>query len=225
MKREPNRHSAYPRTRAYNSGPFRPSWLVQYPWLHYSLFCDGAFRRACALFAQDRAGGQVVGRFVNKSFKPWSQKMTNHGSLAYHLAACTKMHQFLATYEELSKSINTQIVSQAQKQCEENQLVIKSLLKVNMLLGRQALAFRGHREDKLVLIDQSDQDSNNQGNFIELVHFRAETDIVLARHLKNAPKSAKYMSKTLVGNQIRFEIINEIIPAKFYSITSAKMIQ
>ena len=144
LKREPNPHSsAYPHTRPYNSGPFRqfqPSWLLQYPWLHYSPFCDGAFCRACALFAPDRAGGQVMGQFVTKPFKSWanqSQKMTNHGSLAYHLTACTKMQEFLATYKEPSKAINTQLDSQAQKQLEENHIVILSLLKVTMLLGKQ----------------------------------------------------------------------------------------
>ena len=93
-----------------------------------------------------------------------------------------------------------------------------------MLLGKQGLAFRGHGDDKIVLIDQ---ESNNPGNFIELVHFRAETATVLARHLKNAPKNAKYMSKTIqnqmVGNQIRSEIINEIRSAKFYSIIADEL--
>ena len=104
LKREPKPHSsAYPRTRPYDSGPFhqfKPSWLVQYPWLHYSPFCDSAFCRACALFAPDRAGGQVVGQFVTKPFKSWanqSQKMTNHSSLSYYLMACTKLHEILAT--------------------------------------------------------------------------------------------------------------------------------
>ena len=75
LKREPTLHpSAYPRTCPYASGPFRqfqPSWLVQYPWLHYSPFCDGAFCRACAFFAPEKAGGQVLGQFVTKPFKSW----------------------------------------------------------------------------------------------------------------------------------------------------------
>ena len=143
LKRESNPHpSAYPRTRPYSSGTFRqfqPSWLVQYPWLHYSAFCDGAFCRACALFAPERIGGQVLGQFVTKPFTIWanqSQKMTNHSSLEYHLVACTKMRAFLATYEQPSKAINTQLDNQAQKQLEENQVVVESLFKITMLLGK-----------------------------------------------------------------------------------------
>ena len=44
--------STYPRTRPYKTSSFRqfqPSWTKQQPWLHYSLFADGAFCRACAL--------------------------------------------------------------------------------------------------------------------------------------------------------------------------------
>ena len=182
------------------------------------------------MFAPDRAGGQVVGQFVTKPFKSWanqSQKMTNHGSLFYHLMACTKMHEFLATYEEPSKAINTQLGSQAQKQHEENRLVIESLFKVTMLLGKQGLAFRGHRDDKIVLLEHSVVESENH---IELVYFRAETDTVLAKHLNNAPKNAKYTSKTIqnqmiymVANKIRSEIINYILSAQFYSIIADEL--
>ena len=34
---------------------------------------------------------------------------------------------------------------------------------------------------------------NKNGNFLELVEFRARTDALLASHLQNAPKSARYM--------------------------------
>ena len=92
-------------------------------------------------------------------------------------------------------------------------------------LRKQGLAYRGHRDDKVSFAEQYDQGSHNPGNFIELVRFRAETDPVLAKHLKNAPKNAKYTSKTIqnqmisiVGDHIRSEIIQEIKSAKFYSI-------
>ena len=63
----------------------------------------------------------------------------------------TKMYEFLATYEEPSKAINTQLDSQAQKQLEENQLVIESLFKVTMLLRKQGLTFHGHRGDNCAI--------------------------------------------------------------------------
>ena len=54
---------------------------------------------------------------------------------------------------------------------------------------------------------------SNEGNFIQLVRFRAETDPVLADHLANSPENATYTSKTIqnelinvVGNTIQRDI-------------------
>ena len=68
-----------------------------------------------------------------------------------------------------------------------NQKVVESLLKIVMLCGKQGLALRGHRDDK---IDWSHVSAEhpNEGNFVKLVRFRAETDQVLATHLANSPR-------------------------------------
>ncbi len=65
----------------------------------------------------------------------------------------------------------------------------------------------------------------NEGNFIELVRFRAETDKILADHLSHAPKNAQYTSKNVqnelikvVGDEISCGILEEVRVAKFYSI-------
>ena len=69
--------------------------------------------------------------------------------------------------------------------------------------------------------------SFNEGNFIQLVHFRAETDPILAKHLlvAESPKNARYTSKGIqnelidvVGNSIHSTIIAEVQQAKLYSI-------
>ena len=62
----------------------------------------------------------------------------------------------------------------------------------------------------------------NAGNFIECVYFRAQTDGILANHLKAAPKNATHLSKTIqndfiqiVGNTVRNKIISDIKSAIF----------
>ena len=67
--------------------------------------------------------------------------------------------------------------------------------------------------------------SGNHGNFIALVNFRAQTDETLKKHLQNAPRNAKYTSKTIqnqlidiIGKRIQKEILDEVKEAKFYSI-------
>ena len=98
--------------------------------------------------------------------------MTSHSGLGYHLTACARMHEFLATYEQPSHAINIQLDSQARKQIEENQQVIESLMKIVIPLGKQGLAFHGHRDDKVALLEETGHPSENHGNFIELVRFK-----------------------------------------------------
>lgn len=62
----------------------------------------------------------------------------------------------------------------------------------------------------------------NQGNFVELVYFWAETDPVLAKHLENSPHNARYTSKSIqnglvdiIGDSIRKDVLDEVKRAKF----------
>ena len=92
--------SSFPRTRPSDTGPYRrflPSWLKQYPWLHYSRHEDGVYCRACALFAPKQVGGQDLGQFVTKPFKSWGkifQRASGHATKQYHLSSITRMSEF-----------------------------------------------------------------------------------------------------------------------------------
>lgn len=226
---EPSSDStSYPRTRSGSSGGFRqfqPAWVKQHPWLHYSRHCDGVFCRACVFFAPDKVGGQPPGQFVSKPFSTWAnraQKVPAHGNLEYHLDSMTKMEEFLTRYIQPSEAVSTKLSKQAQENIQLNYQVIESLLKVVLLCGKQGLALRGHRDDK---IDLTDENAVHVGNFLEFVRFRAETDRVLHMHLQSAPKNAKYTSKTIqnelihvIGRHIQSNILLEVKNAKFYSV-------
>ena len=150
-------------------------------------------------------------------------KANTHASKEYHRNAMTKMEEFLVRYRNPSQSINTLLDNEAKQIMEANQKVIESLLKIVILCGKQGIALRGHRDDE---IDWEDDVSIlNEGNFIQLVRFRAETDTILADHLSKSPKNARYTSKTIqnelvgiVGDSIRTDIIREIKSTKYYSI-------
>ena len=118
--------------------------------------------------------------------------------------------------------------SQVQRTIDCNLKVIESLSKVAILCGKQGLAMRGHWDDRVQWEDE--HESLNEGNFIQLVWFRAETDEVLADHLSNCPRNAHYTSKTIrneliqvAGGKIRSEILEEVKQAKFYSIIADKV--
>ncbi|XP_011407360.1 PREDICTED: uncharacterized protein LOC100638658, partial [Amphimedon queenslandica] len=133
------------------------------------------------------------------------------------------MNEFLRLYNNPSEGVNTPLDSEAHRIIERNRKVIKSLLKIVILCGKQGLPFRGHRDDNANWV--LDEDCGNDGNFVEIIRFRAETDPILANHLVSAPKCAKYTSKTIqnelisvVGQKIQKEILDEVKRAHFYSV-------
>ena len=187
MKAQPDPDTAcYPCSRQCESGSlrqFQPSWIKKYPWLHYSRHVDGVFCLACVFFAPDKASGQILGQFVTTPFKScikMSEKATTHAKKDYHLFAMTKMNEYLSRYENPSQTVNTLLDNESRRIVENNRKVVESLLKIVLLCGKQGLALRGHRDDKL---NWEDKCSFNEGNFIQLVRFRAETDPILANPL------------------------------------------
>ena len=67
-----------------------------------------------------------------------------------------------------------------------------------------------------------DDGGSNEGNFVQLVRFWAETDIILANHLAKCPKNARCTSKVIqnelvgvVGDSIRRDIIKKVKSARF----------
>ena len=116
-----------------------------------------------------------------------SEKAKTRIQLEYHRTSIIRM---MSCYEHPNTAVNVLMDTAAKHLMENNKKVIESLLKVIMLCGKQGLPLRGHRDDGVDL-GQSII-SSNKGTFIELVHFRAVTDEVLAKHLKNAPRNAVY---------------------------------
>lgn len=120
-------------------------------------------------------------------------------------------------------SINTILNLEEQKIMENNRKVIESLFHVVILCGVQGLPFCGHRDDNIDW--ETEECFHNEGNFIQLVYFCAETDAVLATHLLKAPRHSTYTSKTiqnelihLIGGNIRNEILDEVKSAQYYAV-------
>lgn len=204
---------------------FRPDWLGRYSWMHYSRFSDGAFCRACVVFTQHQVGGQNLGQFVCEPFRNWtkaSNRATDHAKRPYHRDAMVAMAEFIARYKNPSLAIDVAMNSRLSQTMEANIKVVESLLKVVILCGKQGLALRGHRDDK---VDWQTAETSNEGNFVELVRFRAENDEVLANHLENAPRNAIYTSKTIqnellnvIGDAVRDSIVQEVKSAQHYCV-------
>ena len=87
-----------------------------------------------------------------------------------------------------------------------------------------------HRDDCIVWESKGEQNTVNEGNFLELVRFHAETDEKLRKHLANSPQNARYTSKTIqneliniIGSRIRTGILEEIKQAKFFSVIAGEV--
>ena len=221
--------SSYPRSHLCASDSlwqFQPKWIKKHPWIHYSVHVNGIYCQACAVFAPEKVGGQVPGWFVTKEINNWiniSHRLDNHSKTDSRMTCLVKMEEYVKRYNDPSKAIDSQCSSKTQKQLKDNQRILESLFKVVLLCGKQGIPLRGHRDDGIDW--NNDEPHDNQGNFTELIRFRAETDSVLKTHLKNAPKNAIYTSKTIqeqlisiIGEQIRNEILEEVRSAQYYFI-------
>ena len=131
-----------------------------------------------------------------------------------------KLDSFKHIVANPAHNIANRLSKEREERIQHNTAVVKSLLACIVLCGRQGLSLRGHRDD----LTHQDEDGS-KGNFLELVHFRASTDPVLAEHLLTAPRNATYTSKTIqneliavVGKALREEILDAIRNATYFAI-------
>ena len=122
-----------------------------------------------------------MGNFVTKPFRAWtklSERVGTHAKKDFHLVALSNMEEFLVCYEDPSKAVDVLLHTKLQETMANNQHVIESLFRVVILCGKQGLAFKGHHDDR---VDWKEESVLNEGKFIQLVRFRAETDSHLAQ--------------------------------------------
>ena len=73
-------------------------------------------------------------------------------------------------------------------QREQNRYYIKTLAEVILFCAKQEIALRGH--------DESDE-SENKGNFLELIDVISRHDEKFAARLRSLPDNATYLSPTI----------------------------
>lgn len=208
---------------------FKEHYYKDRPWLVYSEKLAGAFCISCVLFAglNER---KSLGVLVNQPFRRWARfsVIKSHCDKTYHIDAVVKSKEFVRSMTHPEKA-NISVVMNKQKQenIKRNREVLSHIVKVVLWLGRQGIAYRGHREN---LAD----DSANRGNFLELISLLSQYDDKLAHHVEHCKKTS-YMSPkiqnqiiNIIGSEyIRPQLIQCVKDAKYYGIicdeaTSAK---
>lgn len=94
-------------------------------------------------------------------------------------------------------------MAQSNQQVKENTEILKQIAMAVEFIGKQELAFKGHRDDK---VDFTNEDMN-QGNFIATLQLMAKEKSVLQKHLSSAKRNAKYTSKTIQNDIIHIYVM------------------
>ena len=195
-------------------------------WLAVAKDCEeslqGAWCLLCVLFKTSdygggkgagccRGGGQLMGNFVRKPLKDFSDLtgkngyLTKHKDSDFHKICKLRADEFLCRQKDKRKDIRNLLSEERRRQIEENRKMIAPIIDICMTMAKQNIAFRGHRDDGPINYDGADSNLN-EGNFRAIMRLRLRGgDASLQHHLKTAPKNAQYTSKT-----VQNEILNSI---------------
>lgn len=202
-------------------------WLKKFPWLAYSKACDGAFCVNCVLFGGESThNASKLQRLFKTPLNTWniaaSRFRVHEEKSPIHKTATLRASLFKTSMEQRSTQIDAQLNELRGKQIEENRKKLKPIVEGVVLLGRQAVALRGHRDDS----KDQESETNNPGNLIEVLKYGARCAGVSEHEFLNStPKNATYRSKTtqnqiieVCGELISEKIVSEVHAAKFFSI-------
>ena len=227
----PASHFKFPSKLEYTKQrKFQHIWLETFPWLSYSISCDGGFCINCVIFGKTKS---ITGQLCTTpmtNFTRAKQTLTEHSLQLSHNTSMSDTCQFVAMLQTGLLSVQNQLEHQANAKVRKNREFLKGILKVIFFCGRQNIALRGHHEIMSFKNDESMQSSvsseGNPGNFLALLRLLVESgDMVLKDHLSSAPKNAKYQSPTIqndlinaTGEWMQEKILQEVRAAKYFSV-------
>ena len=180
----------------------------------------------CALFEQSNKCSSGLGVPVKTPFTKFTRAkgkdgiLTNHATNLYHEEEASRQAQaFINTYTNPQTRIDSRVSLEAQRLSEVNQHILSEIVQTILLLGRQGLPLRGHR-------DEGTADSLvNRGNFLALLEHTASRDSVVNEHLQRGKRNQKYISKTIQNEIIltaaeclKEKILHSLQKISFYSI-------
>ena len=196
---------------------FQHSWLQSFPWLTYSPSEDGVYCRYCFLFAPEHVGArasQLTCSLVQNSFRQWKkaiEKFEEHQLKQFHLHAKEAAQDFIDIHSGKRLDIACEIEQGRLKQKQANRIKLILIAEAIILVGRQGLSLRGHRDDGPLNLDLPIE---NDGNFRAILRFAIQQgNKILEEHITNGPANATYVS-----HRIQNEMIKAAMQEKIRSI-------
>ena len=181
-------------------------------WITYSKSKDALFCIPCLLFSDSASRGENQrtnqgNSFTCAGFSSWHKQYSsvpNHEKTQSHKEAVIAQALFLQE-KTLKDLLNKQEESsrlRRKRKVEANRNVMQRIVDTISFLGKQGLAFRGHRE-------HVDDDSSNAGNFIEALKYLSQYDPVIYLHLEKVKeyqegKPGKPQGKVGRGKKLTF---------------------
>lgn len=206
---------------------FSPRWYDEYPHLENSIEKDAVFCFVCSLFHDTPSKEKTDPSWICTGVRSWHKmksvgtkkqgKLAQHFSSQSHKLSLTAYCHFIQKTKhidlQLDKAKRTAQIQEAED-LENNRKVIHILLDVARTLARQALPFRG--------------DKDEDGNFYQLV-------LLVSRHVPNLkrwltdkrmnPYHATYLSPqsqndfiALLEAELREKVVNEVKGAGLFSV-------
>ena len=168
---------------------FKSKWLREFSWLAYSPSNDGGFCKVCTLF------GDEVKHETNATIKTlFSEALTakkysyrclkdHDASTGLHKKAMENYNVVMMQTSGKSMPIEENVqITPSKKQ--EVRAAIAPIVDTVIVLGRQGLSYRGHRDDSKYHPEPGGYAKESVGNFVEFLQFRVrEGDIHLKKHL------------------------------------------
>ncbi|CAF0931643.1 unnamed protein product [Brachionus calyciflorus] len=153
--------------------------------------------------------------FVTTGFQTWKNaynRFREHEKSPVHQTSIYLFNRALKNIPSCASQIN----KQHSEEIKFNRECLGKIIKMILLLGKQGIAFRGHRET---------ENSENKGNFLEFIeHIAFEYSFELKKFFTNKA-NANYLSPSIqselmsiISNEIRMKITKRVRENKFFSI-------
>lgn len=210
--------------------------LNQFQWLVFSKAKRGFYCKFCPFFVNGTIGGHnntiLLKKLVTEPLTSFAKLLGNDGALIkhakndYHKEASIAAERFLTIQKNPSLEIVNQIDNNRLEQIQENRRRLKPIVESIVFLGRQNIAFRGHRDDGPFNVDNINDSPVNEGNFRELIRYRIKGgDNQLLAHLEKSSSRSTYISKTTqnelitcCGEEVLDVIVKRIQASPFFSV-------
>ena len=152
---------------------FQESWYSSFKWLCGCKSTQKLYCWPCILFSSDgvwtKNGVSDMNNFLNLK--------NRHENSKEHITSAISLIKFGKSRIDFSLSSAFKLsVEKHNEQVRKNRHIVSCLIDATCFLASQELSFRGHHET---------QDSDNRGNYVEILHLLAQKDECLASHLES----------------------------------------